>query len=337
MKRNGEKSNTGEPMIGRITRVASCACLLSSVLNFGAFAENHPNRYITMIVPNPPGGATDLVPRLVVDDMGAHLRRQIIIENRDGASGSLGAGFVARATPDGYTLLMTVNPPITMNVYLQKAISYNPRTAFTPIGLAATSPLILVVKSTLPIKTVADLVAYVKQHPGSISYGSAGFGTGQHIVGEWMKKEARMNMIHVPYRGSGPIIKDLISGDIQVGFGTLPAIQPALALGAVRMIAIAEGKRSSVVPDVPTISETLPGIVYDAWYGLLGPAGTPRPIVDQLNSALTKALQNPETVEKMKAQGIVPAEAAPDVFSKKIDVELDKWAQVMPTLGLTPQ
>lgn len=320
-----------------IDRIASCACVLFLMSTFGALGESYPHRYITMIVPNPPGGVTDLLPRLVAGDMSAALGQHIVIENRDGASGSAGSGYIARASPDGYTLLMTVNPPITMNVYLQKGISYNPRTAFTPIGLAATSPLVLVVKSTLPVKTVADLVAYVKQHPGKVSYGSAGFGTGQHIVGEWMKKAAGINMIHVPYHGSGPIISDLISGNIQVGFGTLPAIEPALAMGAVRIVAIAEGKRSSVLPDVPTISETLPGIIYDAWYGLLGPAGIPKSTVDQLNAALTKAVQNPKTVEKMKAQGIVPAEATPRAFGKAIDVELDKWARVMPALGLMPQ
>jgi len=303
----------------------------------GAWTQSYPTRNITMVVPNPAGGATDLVPRLVVDDMSADLGQNIVIDNRGGAGGSLGSALVARATPDGYTLLMTVNPPITMNVYLQKNIPYDPRTAFTPIGLAATAPLILVVKTSLPVKTVAELVAYAKQHPGQLSYGSAGVGTGHHIVGEWIKKNAGIDMIHVPYRGSGPVITDLLSGAIQVGFGTLPAIAPAEGSGAVRILAVAEAKRSSVLPGVPTISETLPGIAFDAWYGLLGPASLPQPIIDRMNASLNKAVQNPETIEKMKAQGIVPANGTPGEFREAIDTELNKWAKVMPALGLEPQ
>src|SRR5262249_44662782 len=184
-------------------------------------------KIIPLAILNPAGAATDLLPRLLADDMSAELGKPIVIVNRDGAAGSLGSAEVARASPDGYTLLMTVNPPITMNVYLQKNIPYDPHTAFTPIGLAATAPLILVVRSALPVKTVAELVAYAKQHPGELSYGSAGVGTGHHIVGEWIKKNAGIDMIHVPYRGSGPVITDLLSGAIQVGFGTLPAIAPA--------------------------------------------------------------------------------------------------------------
>jgi tripartite-type tricarboxylate transporter receptor subunit TctC len=311
--------------------------LLLLMCRGGAWAQSYPTRNITMIVPNPAGGATDLVPRLMVDDMSADLGQNIVIDNRGGAGGSLGSALVARATPDGYTLLMAVNPPITMNVYLQKSLPYDPRTAFTPIGVAATAPLILVVKTSLPVKTVAELVAYAKQHPGELSYGSAGVGTGPHIVGEWIKKNAGISMIHVPYRGTGPVMTDLISGAIQVGFATLPAIAPAEGSGAVRILAVADARRSSVLPDVPTIAETIPGIAFEAWYGLLGPAGLPQPIVDRLNASLNKAVQNPETIAKMKVQGIVAASGTPGEFREAIDTGLDKWAKVMPALGLEPQ
>jgi tripartite-type tricarboxylate transporter receptor subunit TctC len=324
-------------MASLFAQIARCAFLLTLVFSSSAWAQNYPTRNITIIVPNPAGAATDLLPRLLADDMSAELGKPIVIVNRDGAAGSLGSAEVARASPDGYTLLMTVNPPITMNVYLQKNIPYDPHTAFTPIGLAATAPLILVVRSALPVKTVAELVAYAKQHPGELSYGSAGVGTGHHIVGEWIKKETGIQMTHVPYRGSGPVITDLLSGVIQVGFGTLPAIAPATGTGAVRILAIAEAKRSSVMPDVPTISETLPGITYDAWYGLLGPARLPEPIVERLNGSIDKALQNPTTIEKLRVNGLVPARASPAEFRNAINAELNRWAKIMPELGLEPQ
>lgn len=300
-------------------------------------AQGYPNRPIVMVVPNPGGGATDLVPRLTGEDMATLLGQPIVIENRPGAAGTLGSASVARAEPDGYTLLSTVNPPITMNLYLQKNFPYNPKTAFAPVTLAASAPLFLVVSTSLPVKSVAELVEYAKRYPRALSYGSAGVGTGHHIVGEWIKKEAGIDMVHVPYRGSGPIIQDLISKQIQVGFGTLPSIIPALDLGAVRILAVAEGKRYSELPDVPTIAETLPRITFDAWYGLLAPAGTSRAIVDRLNKAMVTALKNPASIAKFKTQGVVLVGSTPEELAKRIDSEIDQWSKVVPSIGLKPE
>jgi tripartite-type tricarboxylate transporter receptor subunit TctC len=224
-----------------------------------------------------------------------------------------------------------------MNMYLQKNFPYDPKRAFAPITLAASAPLFLVVSTSLPVKTVAELVNYAKQRPGMLSYGSAGVGTGHHIVGEWIKKEAGIDMVHIPYRGSAPIVQDLISKEIQVGFGTLPSIIPAVDLGAVRILAVAEGKRYSELPDVPTIAETLPSITFGAWYGVFAPAGTPRAVVDRLNKAMLTALKNPASVAKFKAQGVVPVGSTPEELANRIGIELELWSRVVPSIGLKPE
>jgi tripartite-type tricarboxylate transporter receptor subunit TctC len=310
--------------------------LLSS--GHSGWAQSYPTRPITIIVPNPGGGGvSDLVPRLLSDDMSATLGQPIVIENRPGAGGTLGSASVARSKPDGYTLLMTVNPPITVNMYLQKNFPYDSKTAFAPVTLAAEAPLFLVVKSSLPVKTVSDLIDYAKRNPGTLSYGSAGVGTGHHIIGEWIKQRTGIDMIHVPYRGSGPIIQDMIGGTIQVGFGTLPGINPAVEMGAVRIVAVAEGKRYSDLPDVPTIAETLPGVIWDAWYGLLAPAGTPKAVIDRLHQATVKALKVPDTIAKFKQQGAVPVGSTPEELQERIALELDRWGKVVPSIGLKPE
>ena len=310
-------------------------CLM--VLAGPCVAQNYPDRPIAVVVPWPGGGAADLVPRLTGEDLTGLLGQPVVMENRPGAAGTLGSAAVARAEPDGYTLLATVNPPITMNLYLQKNFPYDAKTAFTPITLAAYAPLFLAVSTSLPVKTVAELVAYAKQHPGELSYGSAGIGTGHHIVGEWMKKETGIDMIHVPYRGSGPVVQDLISKHIQVGFGSLPGLAPAVELGAVRILAVTGAERFSELPEVPTISETLAPIKFDAWYGLFGPAATPRLIVDRLNKAMATALKNPTSIAKFKTQGVVPAVSTPEELADKVRAEIEMWGKVIPSIGLKPE
>src|SRR5262245_1441400 len=307
----------------------------AAVLNPAA-ADDFPSRPITMVVPFPGGGVADLVPRLIVDGMAATLGQPVVVDNRGGAGGTIGTTAVARAAADGYTLLMTVNPTITMNIYLQKNVPYDPRTAFAPITLAASSPMVLVVNPSLPINSIADLIDYARKNPGKLSYGTPGIGTGQHVVGELLKLKAGIDMVHVPYRGTGLMVQDVMSGQIQVGLGTPTAVLP-FAPDKLRVLAVAEPQRFPDLPDVPTISETVPGVVFNAWYGMFAPAGTPKPIVDRIHDAAVKQINDPDTARKMRLQGVVPVGSTPEELGRITQAEIDRWAVDIPAIGLKPQ
>jgi tripartite-type tricarboxylate transporter receptor subunit TctC len=210
--------------------------------------DNYPSRPITVIVPFTPGASTDAVARLSRDPMSEALGQPIIIDNRPGAAGTTGSAAVVNAKPDGYTLLVSVNAPLTMNMYLQKSFPFEPRAALAPVTLAAESILVLAVNASLPVKTVTELVDYAKKHPGTLSYGSAGVGSAHHIAGELLKQRTGIDMVHVPYRGSAPAMQDLVAGAIKVSFGTTPAVLPQAATGAIRIIALAEERRSPELP-----------------------------------------------------------------------------------------
>ena len=234
-----------------------------------ASAQDYPNRPITIIVPFTPGATTDAVARLTRDVLERELGAPIVIDNRAGAAGTIGSTAVANAKPDGYTLLITVNAPITMNMYFQKSFPYDATTAFAPISLAAESLLVLAVQASLPVTTVQELIDYAKQNPGKLSYGSAGIGSAHHIAGELMKQKTGIDMAHVAYRGGAPAIQDLVAGNIQISFGTTPSVLPHAQAGTIRIIALAEAKRYPDLPGVPTIDETLPGVVTNTWVGFL--------------------------------------------------------------------
>ncbi len=220
-------------------------------LTLPAFAQDYPNRPITVVVPFPPGASTDASARITQDPMSQALGQPIVIDNRGGAGGTTGSAAVANSKPDGYTLLVTVNAPITMNKYMQKNFPFNPKTAFAPITLMADSVLALAVNAALPVTSVQELIDYAKKNPGKLAYGSAGIGSGHHIAGEQLKKITGIDMVHVPYRGGGPAIQDLVAGNIQVSFGTLPAVLPQAQAGKIRIIAVIDTKRHPDLPERP--------------------------------------------------------------------------------------
>ena len=302
-----------------------------------AAAQDYPSRPITLVVPFPGGGSTDLIPRVIQDGLGATLGQPIVIENRPGASGTLGSLSVSRAQPDGYTLLFGLNPPISMNMYLQKNFPYDPLTAFEPVSLVASTLLLLVVHPSLPAKSVRELVDYAKANPSKLSYGSAGIGTGHHILGELLKKRAGIEMVHVPYRGTGPMIQDLVSGQFMVGFSTPTAVVPLAEVGRLRLLGLAEKKRYADMPDLPTIDETVPGMDFFTFYAIFAPAGTPRPIVDKLNAAIVKELKDPRVVAKLKEQAIIPMSTTPEGLTEVVKADLAKWKVDLPLIGLEPQ
>jgi tripartite-type tricarboxylate transporter receptor subunit TctC len=313
--------------------VALAAMLAAPV----AHAQDYPNRPITMLVGFPPGGSTDAAARILQDPMSQTLGQQIIIDNRSGAGGTVAAAAVANAKPDGYTLLYTVNAALTMNMYMQKNFPFNSKTAFAPVGVASDVVLALAVNAKMPIHSVQELIDYAKKNPGKLSYGSSGVGSGHHICGELLKQKTGIDMVHVPYRGGAPAVQDLVAGQIPVAFGTLPALLPHAASGAIRIIASAEKGRLSEFPDLPAINEIVPGVYNIGWSGLLAPAGTPQPIVDKLNATMNAALKLPDVKAKMKVQGLVPISDTPQQFAKLIADEVDYWGKVVPSIGIKPE
>ncbi len=312
--------------------------LAAFVVASAALGQSYPSRPITVVVPFPPGASNDALARITRDPLSEILGQPITIENRPGAGGSIGSGTVANAAPDGYTVLIAVNAPITMNIYMQKNLPFDPKTAFAPVTLAADTTLLLAVHESVPAKTVSELVAYAKKNAGKLSYGSAGIGSGHHITGELLKQKTGIDITHVPYRGSGPAIQDLVAGHIPISFGTPPAILPQAAAGKIRILAVSEERRYPDLPDVPTIAETVPGVVIPVtWIGLLVPAGTPRPIVDKLNAAMLATLKKPDVIAKLKQQGLLAVGQGPEALEQKIKSELALWGRVIPSIGIQPE
>jgi tripartite-type tricarboxylate transporter receptor subunit TctC len=311
--------------------------VLALVAADAALAQDYPNRPITMLVGFPPGGSTDAAARIMQDPMSQALGQQIVIDNRGGAGGTTAAASAANAAPDGHTLLFTVNASLTMNKFMQKNYPIDPKTALEPVALINDVVLVLAVNSSLPVKSVAELIDYAKKNPGKLSYGSSGVGSGHHICGELLKQKTGIDMVHVPYRGGGPAIQDLVAGQIQVSFGTLPAILPHVASGKIRIIAAAEKKRIPELPDTPTIDETIPGVINIGWAGILAPAGTPKPIIEKVNRVASAALKQPAVVERLNVQGLHPMNATTAEFKKMISEEIDYWAKVIPSIGISPE
>jgi len=324
-------------MINRFHALRHVLVAMLLLMPFRAWAQDYPTRPITMIVGFPPGGSTDAAARIVQDPMQRALGQTIIIDNRGGAGGTTAAAAVANANPDGYTLLLSVNASLTMNMYMQKNFPFNSKTAFAPISLTSDVVLVLAVNSELPVKSVPELIEYARKNPGKLSYGSSGVGSGHHICGELLKQKTGIDMVHVPYRGGGPAIQDLVAGNIQVSFGTLPAILPHVASGKIRIIAAAEKKRLPDFPDLPTIDETVPGVINIGWNGILAPAGTPQPIVDKLNAATVAAVKMPEVAAKMKLQGLNTLSSTPAEFASLISNEIDYWGKIIPSIGIQPE
>jgi tripartite-type tricarboxylate transporter receptor subunit TctC len=303
----------------------------------GAVAQDYPSRPITVVVPFPGGGTTDLVPRILQDGMAATLGQSLVIENRTGASGTPGSLSVARAQPDGYTILSTVAPTHSMNMFMQKNFPYDPVTSFTPIILLASTPMFLTVHPSLPVKTLEELIAHARANPGKLVFGSAGPGTGQHIMGELIKKKANVDMVHLPYRGTGPMMADLLSGQFPVGFATPTAVLAPAEAGRLRIIAVTDTKRLSYMPNVPTMNETMQGMEFISWMGMFAPPGTPRAIVDKINAAANKELNSPRVITRLREQGVDPIGGTPEDLLAYMKKDIERWRIDIPLAGIEPQ
>jgi len=300
-------------------------------------AQTYPAKAVRMIVAYPPGGGTDIVGRLMAQKMTETMGQTFIVENRGGATGNIGTEAAARATPDGYTILMGNVAPNAINVSLFAKMPYDPVTDFEPVSLVAVTPNILVVHPALPVKTTKDLIALAKARPGTLNYPSAGIGSSSHLAGELLAILAHVDIVHVPYKGGGPALIDLLSGQMQIMFATMPAAMPHVKSGKVRPVAVTTIKRSQAMPELPTIGETVKDYEASTWYGLLVPARTPKNIVSTLHGQIVKILSAREMKDKLIAQGFEPVGGTPEEFGAYIKSEIAKWGKVIRTAGIKPE
>jgi tripartite-type tricarboxylate transporter receptor subunit TctC len=321
----------------RLLAAASFAFLLAAAFlpAAAAHADEYPTKPIIMIVPYAPGGSVDTVARIVGNAVSNEIGQSIIIENRSGAGGNIGFEMVARALPDGYTLLMS-SSPLAVNVSLYRKLRYDPVKDFAPISLVALQPNLLVVNPELPVKTLAELIAYAKANPNKMNFGSSGVGTSQHLAGELFKRRAGVDIVHIPYRGGGPAMIDLVGGRLQMMFETIPSALPHVQSGQVRAIAITVGERSKMLPNVPTVSEAgLPGFVSSGWLGVTAPAKTPKPIIDKLNAAIIKALAMSSVADRLTELGLQVKSTSPSEFATFIDQEIEGYRIIITDAKIT--
>jgi tripartite-type tricarboxylate transporter receptor subunit TctC len=298
----------------------------------------YPDRPIRLIVAYPPGGGTDIIARLIAPELSKRLGQTITIENRGGASGNIGTEAAVNSTPNGYTLLMGNIGPNAINISIFKKLPFHPEKDLAPISLVAITPNILVANNNLPVKSIADLIAFAKSSPGKINYPSAGAGTSSHLAGVLFSSIAQVDMVHVPYKGGGLAMNDLLGGQVDIFFATMPAAMPFIKSGKLKTLAVTSEKRSVVLPNVPTIAESgMPGYSASTWYGIYAPKGTPTDIVHKIHEATVEVLKIPELREQLIQRGFEPIGNSPDQFASFISSEITKWAKVVKIAGIEPE
>ena len=299
-----------------------------------ALPQDYPSRPIRMIVPFPAGGTADLLARQIGQTMGEALRQQVVIENRTGAGGNIGADLAAKAKPDGYTLLMGTVSTHAINPNLYPNMPYDPVKDFAPVAMVARMPNLLVLHPSVPATNVAELIALAKARPGTLAFASAGNGTTQHLAGELFKKMADVDMIHVPYKGNAPAVTDLVGGQVQVMFDNIPVSLQQVRAGRLRALAVTGPARSPVLPQLPTVAEAaLPGYNITSWFGLYAPSGTSPQIIERLNREANKALSSVPIRRRLTDQGIEPAGGTPGQFAEFMRTELVKWGKIVRESG----
>jgi tripartite-type tricarboxylate transporter receptor subunit TctC len=303
-----------------------------------ALAQQYPDKPIRLIVPFPPGGSNDIVGRLIGNELTGRLGQQIVIDNRGGAGGMIGTGMAAQARPDGHTLLI-ISVAFAYNPSIYKSLlQFDPVKSFTPVGILGTGPNALTVNPKLPAKSVKELIALAKAQPGKINYATAGIGSFQHLSSEMFKVMTGVDIVHVPFKGGGPAMADVMAGNTQICIGSLIQVIPHIRSGRLRVLATGGTKRVSALPDVPTTAEAgVPGYAANNWWGVLAPAGTPAAIVQRLNKEIAVVLAKPEIQKTFESQGAETVTMAPPEFAKFIRAETDKWAKVVKAANIQAQ
>jgi tripartite-type tricarboxylate transporter receptor subunit TctC len=314
-------------------RALGClAAVLAVATAAPALAAGYPDRPVHWIVPYPPGGTTDLLARLIGQYLSEHLGQTFIIENRAGGGNNIGTEFVARAPADGYTVLL-VNPANGINQTLYKNLKFDILKDFAPIGGITRVPNVMEVTPSFPAKTVPEFIAYAKAHPGKVNMASSGTGTSVHMSGELLMAMTGIKMAHVPYRGAAPALTDLMAGTVDVIFDNMPSSIGFIHAGKIRAVAVTTDKRSSTLPDIPTVAETVPGYEASAWFGMAAPKGTPKDVIDKLNATINAGLKDPKLIARLAELGGAPMPGTPDDFGKVMSSEVAKWKKVVEFSG----
>jgi tripartite-type tricarboxylate transporter receptor subunit TctC len=318
----------------KIVAAMAAALCLSCLALTPSLAQNWPQKPIRVIVPFPAGGGTDFVGRLVADRLSKVLNQPIFVENRGGANGAVGLEALKQSDADGYTLGFTSDTPMTVNPWLYKDLAYDPLKDFVPIATAVRLPGMLAANPSLPANTIAELIALAKQKPDSIAYGSAGVGNFSHLAMVLFTQATGVKMLHVPYKGTGPMAMGIIGGEVQVEFNNVSTLLPYVKDGKLKALAVAEPKRMPEFPDWPAVAETVPGFEMAPWVGLIAPKGTPKPIVDRLTEAMVTVMNDPALAKQCADQQLTVMVLAGDAFAKLIRADTDKWGKVVKTADI---
>ena len=313
----------------RLALIAFCAAF--GALG-GAAAADYPTRPVRWIVPYPPGGTTDVVARIIAQWLSEKMGQQFVIENKPGGGNNIGTELVVNAPPDGYTMLL-VNPANGINATLYKNLPFNFIRDIAPVAGLVRAPNVMEVTNSLPVKTVAEFIAYCKANPGKINMASSGSGTSVHLSGELFKSMTGCDMLHVPFKGAGPALTDLIAGQVHVLFDNLPSSAGHIKGGRIRALAVTSAAREPSMPELPTVAETVPGYEATAWFGIGMPKGTPRDVIDKVNAEVNRALADPKMRERLADLGGKPIPGTPEDFGKVIASETEKWAKVVISSG----
>lgn len=318
----------------RSQKLLSVLCGVAFMLPVAATAAAYPDRPVRLIVPYAPGGSADIAARLISDEWGKNLGQTLVVENRAGAGGNVGIDIVAKSTPDGYTIgLQTVS--LAINPALYSKMPYDTLNDLSPVGVVANSQHVLVVNNNLPAKSVAELIVAAKAKPGDMTYGSAGSGSTFHMSAELFKAVAQADITHIPYRGGGPALQDTIGGHVNMSFPVLSAAMPHVQAGTLKALGVTGPKRSSLMPDVPTIAEAgLPGYSFETWFMIIAPAGVPEPIMQKLNETLNKTLNQPELAARMNKEAYEPAPSSRADARKLLESDIAKWTKVISDAGI---
>ena len=316
----------------RLLRAPLLACFWVAALSGAAHAADYPVRPVKWIVPYPPAGTTDVLARILAQWLTEKMGQPFVVENKPGAGNNLGVEAVVSAPPDGYTMLL-VNPANGINATLYKNLSYNFMRDIAPVAGLVRTPNVMEVTNSLPVKTVAEFIAYCKANPGKINMASSGSGTSVHLSGELFKSMTGCDMLHVPYKGAGPALVDLIGGQVHVLFDNLPSSIGHLRSGRLRALAVTSEQREPTLPSVPTVAETVPGYEATAWFGIGMPKGTPRDVIDKINAEVNRALADPKMRERLAELGGKPIAGTPEDFGRVIAAETAKWEKVVISSG----
>ena len=298
-------------------------------------AQSYPSKPIRLIIPFPPGGSTDILGRSLAQKLSEAWGQQVLVDNRGGAGGTIGADLAAKAPADGYTLLMGHIGTLAVNVSLYPKLSYDPVRDFAPVSMVALVPNVLVVHPALPVKNVTELIAYAKANPGKLNYSSGGNGSAAHLAVEYFKLQTKTEIVHVPYKGTGPSVTDLIAGQVSMTMTGAPAVMPHVQSGRIRALGVSSPQRIPALAQIPTVAESgVPSFDATQWYGVVAPVGTPKDIVARLNAEIRKIMQSKEMLERLNTEGAISAAGTPEQFDAYIKSEIARWGAVVKAAGM---